>query len=57
MKLFNILVDVVVHEWMRLMYDMLDEAEGDLAKCIESIYAVFYVNDGNIASRDTEFLQ
>ncbi len=30
-KLFNIIINVVVREWMRLMQKMLDYAEGDLA--------------------------
>ncbi len=48
-KLFNIIVNVVVCKWMRLMHKMLDYTEGDLAKFIESIFAVFYFNNWYIA--------
>jgi hypothetical protein len=56
-KLFNIVVDVVVCERMRLMLETISNAEGDLAKCMEGLFAVFYVNDSFIASCNTEFLQ
>ncbi len=56
-KLFNILVDTVVREWMWLMRAMIDNADGNLAKCIAGLFLVFYVDDGYIASRDAEFLQ
>ncbi len=56
-KLFNIVVNVVVREWMRLMRVTIDDAEGNLAKRIEGLFAVFYVNDGYIASCNAEFLQ
>ncbi len=32
-------------------------AEGDLAKCIEGLFAVLYVNNEYIASCNAEFLQ
>jgi hypothetical protein len=56
-KLFNIIVDAVVWEWMRLMHPMIDNADSNLAKRIAGLFAVFYVDDGYIASRDVEFLQ
>ena len=56
-KLFNIVVNAVVQEWMRLMRARIEDADGNLAKCIAGLFAVFYVNDGYIASRDAEFLQ
>jgi hypothetical protein len=56
-KLFNIVVDAVVREWMRLMRATIDNADNDLAKRIAGLFAVFYVNDGYIASRNAEFLQ
>jgi hypothetical protein len=42
---------------MRLMRKMLDDAEGNLTKCIEGLFAIFNVNDGYIALHDAEFLQ
>jgi hypothetical protein len=56
-KLFNIVVNAVVWEWMQLMHATIDDADGNLAKCITGLFAVFYINDGYIASRKAEFLQ
>ncbi len=56
-KLFNILVNMVVWEWMRLMHATIDDMVGNLAECIKGLYVVFYVDDGYIASCNTEFLQ
>ncbi len=56
-KLFNIVVNAVVQEWIRLMRKTIDDAEGDLTKCIVVLFVVFYVDDSCIASRDAEFLQ
>ncbi len=56
-KLFNIVVDAVVREWMQLMRAMINDADGDLAKRITGLFAVFYIDDGYIASCDAEFLQ
>ncbi len=35
----------------------INDVEGNLTKHIEGLFAVFYLNDGYIASRDAEFLQ
>jgi L-rhamnose mutarotase len=56
-KLFNILVNAVVREWMRLMRETLDDSDGQLAVRMKELFAIFYVDDGYIASRDAEFLQ
>jgi hypothetical protein len=56
-KLFNIVVDAVVREWMRLMHKMINDVEGKLAKCIEGLFTVFYIDNGYIASCSAEFLQ
>jgi hypothetical protein len=56
-KLFNILVDAVVREWLRLMRETLDDSDGQLAVRVKELFAIFYVDDGYIASRDAEFLQ
>jgi hypothetical protein len=42
---------------MRLMRETLDYAEGNVAECIEGLFAVFYIDNGYIASCDVEFLQ
>jgi hypothetical protein len=56
-KLFNILVNAVVREWMRLMRAMINDVDGNLADCIAGLFVVFYTNNGYIVSRDTEFQQ
>ncbi len=43
-KLFNILVDAVVQEWMQLMRNTIDNADGNLAECIEGLFAVLYID-------------
>ena len=56
-KLFNIIVDMVVREWMRLMRETLNDSGGYLSDQIEALFSIFYVDDGYITSRDAEFLQ
>ncbi len=56
-KLFNIVVNAVVWEWMRLMHTTINNTDGNLAECITGLFVVFYVKDGYIASCDAEFLQ
>ncbi len=57
MKLFNIIVSAVVCEWMRLMCETLNNVEGNLTKRIKGLLAIFYIDNGYIASCNTEFLQ
>jgi hypothetical protein len=40
-KLFNIIVVTVVREWMRIMPEMLDDSDGQLAVRIEALFAIF----------------
>jgi hypothetical protein len=56
-KLFNLIVDAVIREWIWLMCDTLDDPQGRLTNQIEALFAIFYVDNGYIASRDAEFLQ
>ncbi len=59
-KLFNILVDAVAREWKRLMRETLDfgdAGEEQKEAMLGELFAIFYVDDGYIASRDPEFLQ
>ncbi len=56
-KLFNIIVDVVVREWIRIMRETLDDSDSEPAAQDEALFAIFYVNDGYIASKDAKFLQ
>jgi hypothetical protein len=56
-KLFNIIVDEVVCEWIRIMRETLDDLGGKLAAQVEALFAIFYVHDGYNASKDAKFLQ
>ena len=56
-KLSNITVDAIVREGIRIMRETLDNSNGELATRIEALFAIFYVDDGYIASKDVEFLQ
>jgi hypothetical protein len=56
-KLFNIVFNAVVREWMRLMRATINDVDGNLAKHIAGLFAVFYVDDGYVASHNAEFLQ
>ncbi len=56
-KLFNIVVNAVVWEWMWLMRVTMNDVEGNLVKRIVGLFAVFYIGNGYIASHDAEFLQ
>jgi hypothetical protein len=56
-KLFNVLADAVAREWLRELGEgsalKLDEIDHLMA----TFFAIFYVDDAYLASRDPEFLQ
>ncbi len=56
-KLFNILVDAVVREWLRQLRDsgIVDPEELDLL--MAAFFAIFFVDDAYLAARDPNFLQ
>jgi hypothetical protein len=56
-KLFGILVDAVVREWLRQLCDggIVNPEELDLL--MVSFFAIFYVDDAYLAPRDLGFLQ
>ncbi len=56
-KLFNILVDAVVHEWVWQLEGGGDYKEGKLVALTATFFANFYINDAYLASRDEGFLQ
>ncbi len=45
-KLFVILVDTMIRELMRLMRDMINDMDGNLAACIKGLFTVFSINNG-----------
>jgi hypothetical protein len=56
-KLFNILVDAVVWEWMRQLEQDGDYNKEQAAELMATFFAIFYVDDAYLASRDAGFLQ
>jgi hypothetical protein len=56
-KLFNILVDAVVRDWLRQLHDssVVDPKELDLL--MMAFFAIFYVDDAYLAAKDPDFLQ
>ena len=58
-KLFNIMVDAVVREWMQLLWEELEMEmeEEELDNMMETLFAIFYVDDVCISLRDPVFLQ
>jgi hypothetical protein len=58
-KLFNIMVDAVVREWMQLLQDEMNLEGGELDKIMvmETLFVIFYIDNAYIALRDPVFLQ
>jgi hypothetical protein len=56
-KLFNILVDAVARECFRRLREESVLEEGESDHLMDTFFAVFYVDDAYLASRDPEFLQ
>jgi hypothetical protein len=56
-KLFNVLVDAVVREWLRLLREEMVMEEEELDEMMVTLFAIFYVDDAYITSRDPVFLQ
>ncbi len=56
-KLFNIMVDAVVREWLRLLREEMVMEEEEMDEMMATLFAIFYVDDAYLASRDPVFLQ
>ena len=56
-KLFNILVNAVAREWFRELREGGDYEEWELDELVSTFFAIFYVDNAYLASRDAEFLQ
>jgi hypothetical protein len=56
-KLFNILVDAVAREWLRILWDESELEEEAIEMLMATFLAIFYVNDAYLASRNPDFLQ
>ena len=55
-KIFNVMVDAIVREWMRQVVGDEAASEG-LKDAIRILLAIFYADDGYIASRSKQQLQ
>jgi hypothetical protein len=56
-KLFNIMVNAVVREWIQQLRVDEDCDEKEFAEYMATFFAIFYVDDAYLASWDAEFLQ
>jgi hypothetical protein len=56
-KLFNILVDTIVREWIRQLRKDRDHEEEEFVEFMATFFAIFYVDNAYLASRDAGFLQ
>ncbi len=56
-KLFNISVDVFMWEWIRQLGQGGKYKEEELLEFMATFFAIFYVDDAYLASRDVGFLQ
>ena len=54
--LFNLLVDAVVREWLRTLYGAQASSEW-ATRVRRELFAIFYVDDTLVASRDPKTLQ
>ena len=56
-KFFNTMVDAVVREWLCILREEIDMEGEELDKTMETLFAIFYVDDAYIATWDPVFLQ
>jgi hypothetical protein len=56
-RLFNIMVDAVVREWIQQLRVDGDYKEKEFVAYMATFFAIFYVDDAYLASWDAEFLQ
>ncbi len=56
-KLFNVMVDAVVREWVQILWNKSGLEGQELDKMMDALFAIFYVDDAYIAARDPVFLQ
>jgi hypothetical protein len=56
-KLFNILVDAIAQEWLRELGEGITLEPDEIDHLMATFFAIFYVDDAYLASRDPDFLQ
>ncbi len=55
-KHFNILVDAVAREWVQQLGEESELEEEVITELMATFFAIFYIDDGYLASQDLEFL-
>jgi hypothetical protein len=56
-KLFNVLVDAIAWEWLRELREGSALEPDEIDRLMATFFAIFYVNDAYLASRNPDFLQ
>jgi hypothetical protein len=56
-KLFNVLIDAVAREWLQELREGSALEPDKINHLMATFFAIFYVNDAYLASRDPDFLQ
>jgi hypothetical protein len=56
-KLFNVMVDAVVREWLQILREESELEGEELDKMMDILFMIFYVDDAYIAARDLVDLQ
>ena len=56
-KLFNIMMDAVVREWLCILREELDMEGEELDPTMETLFTIFFLDDVYIATQDPIFLQ
>ncbi len=56
-KLFIIMVDAIVREWFQILREESNLEGEELDKMMDTLFAIFYVDNAYIEARDPVFLQ
>jgi hypothetical protein len=56
-KLFNVMVDAMVREWLQILRDELGLEGEELDEMMDALFAIFYIDDTYIAAQEPVFLQ
>ena len=56
-KLFNVMVDAMVREWLQILRDKSVLEGGELDKMMDALFAIFHVDDAYMVARVPVFLQ
>jgi hypothetical protein len=56
-KLFNVMVDAVVREWLQILREESELEGEELDKMMDALFAIFHVDDAYMVARVPVFLQ